>query len=997
MTNESSRSHGSRSAKCAFHVATLIGASALAIVSASASAQDASSGASESVAANNEAANDIVVTGSRIARRDFAADSPIVTVGAGALEARGDVTLEAKLNQLPQFVPGATAYANNIAGSGQATLNLRGLGPSRNLVLLDGQRLQPSSASLAIDINTLPAILIDNVEIISGGASAVYGSDAISGVVNFKLKRNFNGLQLDAQHSLTGKGDGATRDYSLLAGTKLFGGRGHLMVAGEYYQRDTVKTGSRDFYSRAFSQGGSNSASNTLPTGTYTPTASNLPNGAVVNSVFATYGAVGSAIPAATILGFNNDGSLFTDNNGIRNFRSGSAATGYSARGNVLYYDPNVEVDLLAPMTRYSGFARLDYEVSDNIDAYVQGSYTNYTTVNNGSGTLAQGNTALSVPVTNPFIPADLATILASRTQPNANFTVVKRFTDAGRRIVEHENDVYQITAGLRGRLPGMDLSWELFGSHGETIVHDRITGGAVTMTAARTLLNARDGGRSICEGGLNVFGNQPISADCINYLTAETDSRTRLTQDNIEGNVQGALFDLPAGEVRFAAGGNYRRQGYKFTADPLLIPNPPEVIGFNSAASSQGSTSVVEGYAELLVPLLADLPLIRKLELDAAYRYSHYNITGGVSAYKADINWEVARGLRLRGGYQRAVRAPNVGELFQGGLVNYSNLGSAPSGGDPCDVRSAYRTGANAAQVRSLCIAQGVPQNVIDTYSANYTQVPGTTTGSKALSPETADTYTIGAVIDSPFQGSALLRGMTLSVDYYNISIKDAIGTITGPTMVANCFNANGSNPNYAQSSVYCQNIVRNADGTIFNLNQPYLNLGGYKTSGIDAQFDWRIPLEAVGFGGNPGDLLLNVVVNKLETFKIQNLPGAAYIDLAGTIGSGNTYVPWRVNTTLTYQADDWSLGVRWRHLSALRDYTSITTPSAVLPGVGAYNTVDLFGRVAVTDGFELRGGIDNLTDREPPVVGGRLGNTDAGTYDPLGRRFYIAARAKF
>lgn len=997
MTKESFRSHGRRSAECAFHVAALIGASSLAIVSASASAQDASSSVSEnSAVGNNDAANDIVVTGSRIARRDFAADSPIVTVGAAALEARGDVTLEAKLNQLPQFVPGSTAYTNNIAGSGQATLNLRGLGPSRNLVLLDGQRLQPSSGSLAIDINTLPAILIDNVEIISGGASAVYGSDAISGVVNFKLKHKFSGLQLDAQHSLTGKGDGATRDYSILAGTDLFGGRGHIMVAGEYYQRDTIKASSRDFYRRAFAAGGNNSASNSLPTGTYVPSASNLPSSAAVNALFASYGSTGSTIPASTILGFNNDGTLFTDNNGVRNFTSGSAASGYGLRGNVLYYDPNAEIDLLAPMNRYSGFARLDYEVSDNIDAYVQGSYTNYTSTNNGSGTLAQGTAALSVPVANPFIPDDLAAILASRTNPNANFTVVKRFTAAGQRVLEHENDVYQITAGLKGRVPGMDMSWEVFASHGETIVHDRIVGGGVTMTAAATMLNAADGGQSLCQGGLNVFGDQSISADCIDYLTAKTDSRTRLTQDNVEANVQGALFDLPAGQVRFAAGGNYRRQDYNFTADPLLTSNPTEVIGFNPVASSQGTTDVVEGYAELLVPLLADLPLIRKLELDAAYRYSHYNVSGGVSAYKADLNWEVVQGLRLRGGYQRAVRAPNVGELFQGGLVSYTNLGSAPSGGDPCDVRSSYRTGANASQVRALCIAQGVPQNVIDTYTANYTQVAGTTSGSTRLSPETADTYTIGAVIDSPFRNSALLRGMTLSVDYYNIAIKDAIGSISGATMVANCFNASGSNPDYAQSSVYCQNIVRNADGTIYNLNQPYLNLGGYKTSGIDVQFDWRIPLDSLGLDSS-SDLMLNVVVNKLETFKIQNLPGADYIELAGTIGSGNTYVPWRINSTLTYMADKWSLGLRWRHLSSLDDYTSITTPTAVLPGTSAYDSFDLFGRLAVTDGFELRGGIDNLTDREPPVVGGRLGNTDAGTYDPLGRRFYIAARAKF
>ncbi|WP_068079756.1 TonB-dependent receptor domain-containing protein [Novosphingobium rosa] len=940
-----------------------------------------------------EPAGDIVVTGSRISRKDYVADSPIMTVSSQALQSTGDVTIEAKLNTLPQFVPGATAYTNNVASSGQATLNLRGLGASRNLVLLDGQRMQPSSATMAIDLNTMPSILLDNVEVISGGASAVYGSDAVSGVVNLKIKHRFTGLQMDVQSGLNGAGDGATRDVSILAGTKFAGGRGHIMGAFEYYNRDAVYSRDRNFYASAFAKGGNSSASNTLPTGTYTPTAGNLPNATALNTLLRSYGYTGSAYSNSTILGFNNDGSLFTDTNGVFNYRGTTA--GYGARGTSLYYDPNAEVQLSAPMTRYSGFLRAEYDVAPDTLLYAQGLYTYYTTTSNGSGTLAQGTQALTVPVTNPFIPAALSSLLASRPSPTASFTVVKRFSSAGLRAIQHDNTVYQILAGAKGHLGESGVTWDLSYSHGHTRIDDRITSGGLLYSAVETLLNARDGGASLCAGGLNVFGENPISADCVNYMSRRTDNRTSLTQDNVEGTLQGGILKLPAGDVRFAAGFDYRGEAYNFSADPLLQSNPPAVIGFNTASNTRGSTKVIEGFGELLVPVLADLPLIRRLELDTAYRYSHYNISGGVSAYKADLNWEVVDHLRLRGGYQRAVRAPNVGELFLGSTVNYASLGSVPSGGDPCDVRSAYRTGANGAAVRSLCLAQGVPASIIDSYQANYTQVPGTTTGNGALKPETADTFTIGGVLSSPFTAAALHR-MNLSVDFYSISIKNAVGTVSGVTMVGNCFNGNNANPGFSASSPYCQNIVRNPDGTIYNINQPYLNLGGYRTSGVDIQFDWKIPLDAMGLHA-PGSLTMNVVANYLAKFSIQNLPSTPFINYAGTIGSGTTYVPWRITSTVGYEGNGGGLTLRWRHLSGMKDYTSVTTSNSTVPGVPSYDTFDLSAHIKVTERFDLRGGIDNLTDKAPLIVGGIAGSTDPSTYDPLGRRFYVGARAKF
>lgn len=959
-----------------------------------ASAQNSATSADNQGAAS--AGDEIVVTGSRIARRDNIADSPIVTVGSAALETNGNVSLEAKLNKLPQLLPGSTAYTANIASAGQATLNLRGLGASRNLVLLDGRRMQPSGANMAIDINTLPSILVDNVEIISGGASAVYGSDAMSGVVNFKLRRNFRGIQIDGQSNISSKGDGGTQDISILAGTDFAGGRGHIMIAGEYFNREGVYASKRKFYTDAFSEGGSSVASNSLPTGTYNPSATNLPSAAALNALFASYGATGG-IPANTVLGFNNNGSLFTDTNGVRNYLG--TTTGYTQRGTALYYDPNAETRFLAPMERVAGFARADYELNDNVKAFVQGMVTHYTVTTGSSGALAQGNQVLIVPVTNPFIPADLATILASRPNATADFNVTKRFSAAGLRNIETENTVYQILAGLEGKLGNSGISWDLSYSHGSTDTKSTITLGGLSYSRAQNLLRAADGGASICAGGLNVFGEKPISQSCIDYLTLNPATHTRLTQDAAEFNLQGELFELPAGRLRFAAGGAYRRDAYRFTADSEYQTNPTQVISFNPATDTRGTTDVVEGYAELLIPVLKDLPMVKSLDLDAAYRYSHYNVSGGVSAWKIDANWHLIDPVRVRGGFQRAVRAPNVGELFLGAsaaIGSFNNLGSAPSGGDPCDVRSGYRTGANASAVRSLCLAQGIPSAIIDSFQANNSQVLGTTSGYTGLKPETANTYTIGVVLTSPF-ASSVLRRMSLSVDYYNIEIKDAIGTISGVTLVNSCFNATGTNSDYSQSSPYCSGISRNPDGTIYNINQPYLNLGGYKTAGIDFAFDWRIPLDAVGLGNDSGDFTIGVLANYLDNFRIQSLPGSAYIDYAGTIGSGTTYVPWRVTSTFGYEASKFGLGVRWQHLSPLRDYTSITTPAAEKKGVGAYDTFDLFAHIKATDAFQVRFGISNLADRKPPIVSELAGSTDPSTYDPMGRSLYLGVRANF
>ena len=623
------------------------------------------------------APQEVVVTGSRIARQDYVADSPIVTVSAKALEQSGAVTVEKLLNELPQFVPAATDTSNNPSNGGQANIALRGIGTVRTLVLVDGRRTTPSNATGVVDINTIPAALIDGIEVITGGASATYGSDAIAGVVNFKLKHHFQGMQVDAQYGKSGQDDGATQNISVLLGGNFADDKGNAIVSLSFANREAIFNGSRAF--SAYSGG-----SGTYPTGAYTTIGTNLPTAAAVNAVFAKYGvAAGTVAPSITRLGFNNDGTLFS--NGIDykgpttiDFSTIAAGVGAVATGN---YDTGALNYLQLPLTRYNAFARSEYDINSHLKATAQFSFTNYRAQTElapspAASSPAAGNTGFFVPVTNPFVPADLKTILASRANPLAPFLLSKRFTELGGRVETDEYTVYNIVTGLEGDVPNTDWNWSGYLTYGR-MQDNAVQTGNVSHQAVRTLLEAADGGASTCTGGYNPFGVQPISASCAAYIGRTTKNATSLDERVAELNLSGSLFKVPAGAVKFALGTDYRRDDFAFIPDSVLstrdiethptpaIPltaatglgnpaidpafnqNTPGVVGFNAQNPLGGATDVYELYGELLIPILKDLPFIKALNVDLAYRYSDYNTVGGVQTYKADGDWEDRLGLR--------------------------------------------------------------------------------------------------------------------------------------------------------------------------------------------------------------------------------------------------------------------------------------------------------------------------------------------------------------
>ena len=645
--------------------------------------------------------------------------------------------------------------------------------------------------------------------------------------------------------------------------------------------------------------GPANSAPIFLPGG-------NFPSVAALTAVF------GTAINPTSNIGFNSDGSLFTANNGIINYKGPGSSAGFFSSNGALDYTTNVsQYSLLTtPLNRYNVFAHLNYDITSDVTLVGQVMFSDFHTLLSQDGEIAGFNVwNLIVPVTNPFIPTDLTTLLASRPQPTADFGLINLLTQFGPRVQDHDVVLYQVQLGLQGKVPNHDWTWEIYGTEGRTQTDLPFNTGVVSYSALEKLLFAPDGGVSTCAGGFNPFGNNPVSPQCVAFITSTAPSSQTETQDIVEANLQGHLFNVPAGDLRFAVGADYRRNTFQFTNSPELNNNLPDVdlVTLSPSADTSGETDVKEVYGELLIPLLHNLPMVQELSIDPAYRYSDYNTSGGSSTYKVDFNWLVVDQLRLRGGYERAVRAPNIGELFGGAVADPPFIGFTFQGlGDPCDILSSFRapSNPNAAKVAALCVQQGVPAALINTFTFPVPQVGGEQVSNTSLTPEIADTFTLGAAWQ-PAKGSDVFGRLSLSVDYYHIDIKNAITYVPAQTALFNCFNELNSNPTFDPNNFYCKQITRSPGGEIVNLNTQVVNSGGIKTDGVDFQLDWIFDLKDIGLGPDSGSIALNFVGAYLHSFQIAELQGTPFLEFAGTLGGPASPLPrFRSNTSLAYKA---------------------------------------------------------------------------------------------
>ncbi|MCP5360113.1 MAG: TonB-dependent receptor [Steroidobacteraceae bacterium] len=982
---------------------------------------------------------EVIVTGSRIVRQDFIANSPITTISAEQLAQNADITLDTYLNTLPGVNPAGTTTSNNPGNGGQSNIDLRGLGANRNLVLVDGRRPMVSASDQTVDLNTIPSALIESIEVITGGAGAAYGADAIAGAVNLKLKRNFEGAELSAGVTdSTEYSDAQEYTVSAAFGANFADDRGNAIIGFEYGNREGMIKSQRPFSANATATTSFN------PEGVYFPTGNN-PTQAAVDGVFAGYGVAAGAVPASgTLIGFNLDGTLFSRGVfnsplDVQNWRYPVDLAINSALFPDTYsYNFDAVNILVLPLERRSMMTKFNYEWDNGVEVFSQFGYTQYTSAaalaptpiptittaapgearSAGEATsalVAPGGrltAVMPIPVTNPFIPADFHTLLASRTGDNPSlvgsgatepFLMRQRTLDAGLRQSNYQNTVVQYLLGVKGKFND-SWRWEAYASEGRTEIAEQQTGNIDTQRLL-ALLEAPDGGASLCAGGFNPFGRQPISEECTTYLEVNNTLTTKFKQQILQAYVSGDVTELPAGPLSVVLGAEYR--GFRYAFDPGSAGGP--ISGFNVQNPAGGTNAFKDLFGEALIPLVRDAAWAKSLELSLGYRLSDSEFkdtANGVatdgssdSAYKVELSWAPSDLLRLRASYQRAVRAPNFGELFDGG-------GSNPQYFDPCSVTSAARTsGANAAQLRALCRDAGQIGGLgaaVDTYvQTPGTQLSTTLTANTSAKPETADTITFGVVFTEPF-GVQRLRA---SLDYYNIKLKDPLISPDSNLFVADCYNYYGNNPTYDPNHPNCAGIFRAGDILgIDNLDDPngyfpYVNGGEYKTDGIDLQVDY-------GFDLGPGQLSTQLYLNYLLSWKQQAGPLFPSQDFAGTVaffgagdGLGGSYPEIKANLLLRYSLAKFDFDVRARFIDAMENRAAVLYPGEnSFTGTSSVTYVDVAANWRITDSISVRAGLNNALDKDPPQYQPNVqSGTEPSLFDVIGRRWFAQVKMKF
>ena len=1002
-------------------------------------------------AAAGTGSEEVTVTGSRIRKQDYVSNSPLQTVTGDSLREIGVATVETYLNSLPQFSPALSKSNNNPQGGGAATLDLRQLGASRGLVLMNGRRLVPGFSGGAVDVSSLPPALIERVEIITGGASAVYGSDAISGVVNFILKNNFTGVETTAQFGTTEFGDGNEVNLSTTMGGKFEDDKGHAVLSIGYTQRDRLGQGAREFSQRALTcvqpQGSD-------PVGVYLPglycilagspstpdgTLLSLPITAAqvealqtqVNNYFA-LPANGGAAPGTVVvnnslvpggwIGFNPDGTLFGTGGSLGN-SLGQTVTNY--RGPHTTYDPtsysynfNPDNELLLGMERYNIYSKVQYNITDSITAWADVLFTQY----EAATALAPAPTTIGG-VNASTAPADFRNLLiAAGIDPSTiNLNVVRRFNELGPRAGNFSTTSWQISGGLEGAFEGpaagSSWAWDLTASYGKYAQEVYFRGYASISRARAAGAGCPAGSPTAINGQAcvpaNLFGAGSLSPAAIRYIEYPYFDNQYIEQKNIIGNLTGDLFELPYGWVSMAVGLEYRFQSYARVADQSLPSG--DVGGANTAAPFRGSFDVYEAYGEVIVPILKDMEFVHDLSLEAGFRYSDYNTAAGTTeTYKYGISYAPVEWLRFRAQKQAAIRAPSLGNLFQArneGFPGISGVVIRNVAVDPCSSDSPDRNGPNATQVRALCAAQAAAAGSATFVSPTSGQYRIFSGGNPNLTPEFADTLTVGAVFQADPSWSPWLGGLQLTLDYWKIELEDGVGSVGIATILSRCYDP-VSNPTFSASNAFCQQINRDPTSGLLNststgfVNTAFANLAEINLAGWDFSLAWAADLEDLGVGENSGRLGLLFQGTKFDKYEVVALPGNDPSDFVGTTGDGTpsngTLPEWKTTTILSYMIDDFSISWRWVYIDGVEAPSGLVgTPNGPRPAVDtipAYNYHYLNARYAITENVEIFGGVDNLFDKKPPYfTAGFQYGTDPGTYDVIGRYYYFGVTTRF
>ncbi len=945
---------------------------------------------------SGEPAGDIVVTGSRIARPDLEGTSPTVVIGAAdiALKA-GSANIENVLNDLPQ-VTATTSAASNNPGGGVATVNLRNLGSQRTLVLVDGRRYMSYDVNQIVDLNTVPSALISRVDVVTGGQSAVYGSDAIAGVTNFILKRDFSGVELGSQYRITERGDGAIWNLYGTIGANFDDDRGNVTLFADYTKRRAVLAGAREFSRLSLSdpQTGAPLFASGSPS---------IPDGRI-------------RIPGLNAALNNGCGTGAAAGTTYQAFNAGGSSRCYS---NADAYNTNPVNYLQVPQERFLVSAMAQYEVNEHFTPYLEAQFANNrvnallaaTPISQGTPFGAGTTGGLTLQTASPFLSPTLRAALGALDTDRDGYVTAPQFNyrtlQLGGRLNQDERNAFRVVTGLKGDI-GAGFNYDGYYMYSRTknsqrqdgnIAIDRFLAGVTTaFQAPNGTISATPvaGGTLVCRDAaarargcapVNIFGANQLSQAAIDYIgIGATNLEEYTTQVASFVVTNPSLFDFGAGGVGIAAGAEWRNESGSVTPDEFLSSG--NVAGFNPGQPTGGSYSVREFFGELRVPLLRDT-FIHRLELNGAARATHYsNAPGNVFTWSAGAELAPIRDLTLRGQYQRAIRGPSVNELFLGNTVSFN--GNA----DQCGTAAAISN----SRLNAICVAQftaaGAPVNLIgnpaiqDANNVNPLTFLG---GNAGLREERAKTYTFGGVFSPSF-----LPRFSLTVDYYNIAISGFIATVPTNTIGSLCFGSFNQD--------YCDLITRNSAGQIETFRSVNLNSGGLKTAGIDVSAGYTQPLGAL-LGADDARIAFNFTGTRLMNYKYTPVTGVdEVINCEGRFGTqcGVPTPRWRhtLRTTLGVKAA--SLSVQWRYQGKSRDDNDVTTYA--VERLKSFNYFDLTGSFEVNDNLLFNAGVSNLLDKTPPVLGGSQSggsgeqtNTFPTFYDTLGRSFFASMRIRY
>jgi outer membrane receptor protein involved in Fe transport len=945
-------------------------------------------------AADAEGTETIVVTGSRIPRRDLTSTSPLAVVQDEEFKLSGTVNVEQVINTLPQVLPGLTSFSNN-PGNGAATVNLRGLGSTRTLILVNGRRYIFFDTNQVVDVNNIPAFLIDSVDVITGGASAVYGSDAISGVINFRLQEDLVGITTGGGFRITERGDGVRKNLFLALGSEFADNRGHVTAFGEYFERKPVFQSAREFSRNTFIEpvfvGGSGLdfvrfGSTTIPEGRISaPGSQFIP--------------AGNGLPA---LALPRGGPELTGLGRIFD-TPGGASRRFVNPDDAFNFAPDNFLQL--PQERFLLGGYGEYEISPAISAFGEVTFINNRVEQELAPTPVTGSFQVNIAQQQPFLSAadfallqqldaNEAAINAARVarglSPNlpgpgtVQLSVFRRIRETGPRNSFDERNAFRVLGGVKGPAFGLgDWNYEAYYLYARTR-NANVQQGNISRSAFQAGLNGS-------ATPINVFGPGSLDQTAVDQITIQAQNNDISTLQVANAALAGSLgnFGLGGQNIGAAVGVEYRKVASQFIPDTALSSG--DVIGFNAGDATSGQYNVKEAFVELRVPIIADRPFFNRLDVSGAYRYSDYSLdnVGRVHAYAAGAEFAPVRDITFRGQYQRAVRAPNVGELFGGQSIGF------PPATDPCAQASA----ATNPTIRALCIATGVPAALVGQSSVQpNAQIQGVFGGNPDLQEETSDTFTLGAV----FRPSFIPR-LAITVDGFDITVEDTISVLGGGlnNTLNLCFNEIQD-----INSIFCQAIVRDPDtGVIGGDFSPAIlnaNIGKLETRGVDLQVDYDVP---VGFSltGNArsrlGFFFLGTYLDKFDVTPVADLPDIVD-ECAGRFGAicGEPRPKYKWAARVSYIDGPTTVSLRWNHLGKVRDdddETEFRTEK-----IDAFNYFDLALSFNVNDNYTFAVGARNIFDKQPPIVGlinAEQANTYPSTYDVLGRDYFATVNLRF